>query len=865
MTLQPGARLGPYEVIGPLGAGGMGEVYRARDARLGRDVALKVLPAAYAAHADRLARFEQEARAIGALNHPNILAIHDIGAHQGIHYLVSELLEGQTLRQRLAQGPMPVRKATELLAQAARGLAAAHDRGVVHRDLKPENLFVTRDGRMKILDFGLAKLAQPEVPAGTLTNLPTTPAGTGAGVILGTVGYMAPEQARGQPADARSDLFALGAVLYETLTGKRAFPGDSAVEVLHAILKDDPPGLASIDPSLPASLDPIVRHCLEKNPEERYQTARDVAFSLESLAGAVAATGTPGEPVMHRPKRRAWLAAGAVLVAAAGVVTGILVGPGMRGRPDAGPPSFHRLTFRHGFIHTARFANGGRNVVYAAAWDGRPIEVFLAQPGSPEARSLGLPGMSVLAVSPTDELAVCRISRLMSPNLYRAVGTLARVPLNGGSPRDLADSVMYADWSPDGSRLAAVRNLGDRRRLEYPLGTLLYESPHDLLNPRISPDGKRVALWEGLGRRYALIVVDEGGTARTLSPGWNDWWYLAWSPDGKEIWYGATSSGHLSEVYAVDLEGRRRTLYAGPGAYDVHDIAADGRALLGSVKQRDWSQARLGRWDGPRNLSWFDGTQVVDMAADGTALLLSESSEAGGSDEAVYLQREDGSPPIRLGHGRALALSPDGRTALAARSRRDLVLLPIGAGAERPLAAGLFETVLEARWLPDGRRIAVLGSFQGRTAGLFLVDVDGGQPTQLADVGYEAGGYQGYTAVSPDGGRIAAVAADGRIALVPVTGGAATFDDLFHAGDGPIAWSDDGSALYVLRREDAATAAIDRIDLRERKREVWKDLPIAELAGVSNVSRVAMTSDGRAWAWTWQQIKTDLYLVEGLR
>ena len=869
MALPPGTRLGPYEVIAPLGAGGMGEVYRARDARLGRDVAIKVLPTSFAAHADRLARFEQEARATGALNHPNILAIHDFGSHEGMPYLVSELLEGETLRARLAEGPLPVRKATELLAQAARGLAAAHDRGIVHRDLKPENLFITRDGRMKILDFGLAKLVQSEPQPGAITSLPTTPAGTEAGVIMGTVGYMAPEQVRGHPADARADLFALGAILFEALTARRAFDGESAVETMHAILKTDPPELTAVDPALPPALDRIVRHCLEKNPEERYQTARDVAFTLESLSGAAVAAGGSRTGTLavaearvagtgdRRLKAAAALAIGSGLALA---LSAALFWKGSRAAA-AGPPTFERLTFRHGFVHSARFVHQGPGVVYGAAWDGQPIEIFLSQPGSPEARPLGLSGANVLAVSPSDELAISRIARVQSPNLYRAIGTLARVPLNGGAPRDLADSVTYADWSPDGKGLAIIRDRGDHRCLEYPVGTTLYETPLELFNPRISPDGRRVALWQTATGINAVIVVEADRRVRILSPGWRDWWFLSWSPDGREVWFGATQVGFLTTVYAIDLEGHRRTLYAGPGNFDVHDVAPDGRALLGAVKQRMRTMGRLHGWPIPRDLSWFDGIQVVDLSADGSTFLLLEDGEAGGPGQSVYAQKADGAPPVRLGEGHALALSPDGQWALAARDRRELVLLPAGSGVEHHLAPGAFEAVADARWFPDGRRFALLASRPGARLSLFVVDAGNGALVPLADEGYQDGSS---LAVSPDGRRVAAVMADGRPALVPADGGPPEFDSGLREGDLPVAFGASGASLYVVRR-DTINGVVERVDLGTGRRAVWKELPVLDSAGVSNIARVVMTPDAQAWAWSWQQILTDLYLVRGLK
>src|SRR5580704_11128238 len=319
MALTSGTKLGPYEIQSPLGAGGMGEVYRARDARLNRDVAVKILPASFSADPDRLQRFALECRAAAALNHPNILSIFDIGSGdigdvQGAPYVVSELLEGETLRDRLREGPLPSRKAIDYARQIASGLAAAHDKGIVHRDLKPENLFITNDGRAKILDFGLAKLTRPEDDASG--DAPTQQIATDAGTVMGTVGYMAPEQVRGKPADPRSDIFAFGAILYEMLSGKRAFRGESAVEVMSAILKEDPPDLTETNRNVSPALERIVRHCLEKNPAERFQSARDVAFNLDALSD-ITLTSRAGVKAIPEPRRRwLWPVLGAILVLA---------------------------------------------------------------------------------------------------------------------------------------------------------------------------------------------------------------------------------------------------------------------------------------------------------------------------------------------------------------------------------------------------------------------------------------------------------------------------------------------------------------------------------------------------------------------
>src|SRR5436190_9804323 len=330
MTIAAGTRLGPYEILSPLGAGGMGEVYRARDTSLGRDVAIKVLPVAYSEDAERLRRFEQEAQAVGALNHPNILVIHQIGTDDGAPYIVSELLDGETLRDHMSGAAVPQRKAIDYALQIAHGLAAAHAKGIVHRDLKPENLFVTNDGRVKILDFGLAKLTGTADRNQSQTEVPTRRVDTDPGLVMGTMGYMSPEQLRGKPADHRSDIFSFGAILYEMLSGKRAFRGGSMAETVSAILREDPPDLSETSKTISPALERLVQHCLEKNPEERFHSARDLGFAIESLSGTATSSGqtitiaavttatdgrqTTGVTRLFGNARVAWIAAGLLFV-----------------------------------------------------------------------------------------------------------------------------------------------------------------------------------------------------------------------------------------------------------------------------------------------------------------------------------------------------------------------------------------------------------------------------------------------------------------------------------------------------------------------------------------------------------------------
>src|ERR1700691_2158840 len=445
MNLPSGTKLGPYEVQSPLGAGGMGEVYRARDSRLKREVAIKVLPQALSLDSDRLRRFEQEALGTAALNHPNILAVFDIGANEGSPYVDSELLEGETLRERLRGGAIPVRKTLDYSLQIAHGLAAAHEKGIIHRDLKPENLFLTKDGRVKILDFGLAKLTQPD--SGTHTSLPTQTQATEAGVVMGTAGYMSPEQVRGTAVDPRSDIFSFGAILYEMLSGKRAFHGETAADTMSAILREDPPELNETNRNVSPALERMVQHCLEKNPEQRFHSASDIAFDLEHLTGisgstarlAAASTGV----TLPRQRLLIGLAAGLV-IAAAVYALGWWTGKAGARAPHI---EYQQITFRTGSIGNARFTPDG-SIVYNASWEGGDSQLYMSRTDDPGSRELGIKDAELLSISKSGEMAI-RLNTV-SHGGYARSGTLARVPLSGGTPREVLDNVADADVAANG-------------------------------------------------------------------------------------------------------------------------------------------------------------------------------------------------------------------------------------------------------------------------------------------------------------------------------------------------------------------------------------------------------------------------------
>src|SRR5262249_40554086 len=387
MTLEPGVRLGSFEVLGPLGAGGMGEVYRARDTRRGREVALKVLPESLAADKGRLARFEQEARAASALNHPNIVSIFEIGREGETTFIAMELVDGKTLRELAVAGPMPVKKALNVAAQISEGLAKAHSAGIVHRDLKPENVMVSKDGFVKILDFGLAKLAEPD--SDQVSAMPTlAKPQTTAGTVLGTVAYMSPEQASGEAVDYRSDQFSLGSMLYEISTGKRAFQRKTAAETMSAIIREEPEPAGKVRPDLPLPVRWVLERCMAKDPDDRYAATRDLARDLSGLRDHIseASSGSGAlSPSTARPRRRgALLAAGAVRLAAAGVLAGRW--SARTGGPAA--PVFHRLSFGREAIGNARFTSDGKTVVYGVSGGANLRQtLLLARLGSPESKA----------------------------------------------------------------------------------------------------------------------------------------------------------------------------------------------------------------------------------------------------------------------------------------------------------------------------------------------------------------------------------------------------------------------------------------------------------------------------------------------
>ncbi len=858
MTLATGLRLGPYEIVAPLGVGGMGEVYKARDTRLGRDVAIKVLPTHLSANPEVRARFDREARAISQLNNPHICSLHDVGRQDDIDYLVMEYLEGETLAARLTKGPLPLGEVLRHGIEIANALDCAHRSGIVHRDLKPGNIMLIKSGA-KLMDFGLARPTRLSPVAGALSESPTGSRPiTAEGTIIGTFQYMAPEQLEGKETDARTDLWALGCALYEMATGKHAFEGTSQASLIAAILKEEPPPISKLQPLSPPALERIIKRCLQKEPDERFQWAGDLAFDLEGMAGAAPSPVVGSLPPVSRCLSTAAIVG--VCIAAALLASGIfLAGRLTVRRPE--PPTFTRLTFQRGSIGNARFTPDGKGVLYSAAWDGGAPQVFEARTDLSKTRSLDLSGVSLQSVSRTGDLA---LRKQVEPWAW-TYGALSVVPESRSAPRDLLEDVSCADWSPDGSTLAVVRHIGGEDRLEMAPGRVLARTSGWFGDVRVSPDGRRIAFNEHAALyddRGSVAVVDTAGRKTTVTSEFSSLLGLAWRQDGREIWFTAQAGSIRRDLYAVTVEGRLRNIARFPSSVVVYDMAPDGRVLLLSQRGQTGIRGRSSMDGTERELGWLDFPWSRALSSDGRMLLLDDVGETGGPTYSVYLRNMDGSPPVRLGEGSGYALSPDGRWALAIRygPQQRLVLIPTGPGDAVSLPPGRIEAYQGGSFLPDGRRIVFVGADRGRAQRSWVQELSGGLPSAITPEGAVG------VVTSPDGRWVAAVAQDSTLTLFPLQGGEPrVVTKLAFKGPGRETvsqWSADGRTLFVShegRRLDVST-----IDVQSRESKPWRSFEVPDPAGV-RLSGFIITRDARSYAYGYMRFLDELYLVEGLK
>jgi Tol biopolymer transport system component len=844
----------------------MGEVYRAHDSHLGRDVALKTLPEAFITDPERVARFEREARILATLNHPNIATLFGFEKQRGVLALVMELVDGETLSEYLlrATAPgrsMPLAVVIGIARQIAHALDAAHEKGIVHRDLKPANIKLTPDGVVKVLDFGLAKAIVSDsggLQTGTLTLSPDE---TKPNAVMGTVAYMSPEQARGQLLDRRTDIWSFGCVVFEMLAGRPAFARHTSSDTIAAVLTSEI-DWSVLPANLPAPLRQLLGRCLERSTKARLRDIADaLAYLDEAAAPAPSNSGTQAEPVAA-PRggvsRRALLTSSAAVGLLGAGIGATFANPR---RDPAGLPSYQRLTFRRGMIRTARFGPDFQTVLYGALWDGDVCRIYTVRPDSPESSTVALPPATPLAVSGTGELALALGTHRRGIMTY---GTLAQVPMIGGVPRELQEQVKYADWTADGRELAIVRRERDRDVLEFPAGNVIAE-PAALGGfsfVRISPRGDAVAAFE-LNSPGALLgkvaIFDRSGTRRATSGPYFNVFGLAWR--GDEVWFTAADEMPLlrNTVYAMNTSGTMRIVARVPGNTSLHDIAPDGRVLIARTDDRGGITVRTPGSAAERDLSWLDAANLADLSPDGTRALFYEGGVGGGPKGTVYLRGTDGSPAVRLGDGNAQSLSPDGRWAISRTTAAPyLDLIPTGAGTSRRLERP-GHTLEVSRWLPDGTRVLVQARVGEGARRLFVIDVDGTAITPVTPEGMAVGGSR--WAPSPDGSMVAVYTPNGP-ELLPISGGAPRRVPGATGASRVVGWITSG---VLVSDAPQAGGRVDRIDPATGRREQWADLQPQDPAGIMSLdlSALVTTPDGRGYGYTWHRATSDLFLVRG--
>lgn len=872
MPLTPGTRLGHYEILSAIGAGGMGEVYRARDPRLDREVAIKVLPEGFASDPDRLARFEREAKAIAALSHPHILAIHEFGSEGQTLFAVMELLHGETLRQRLMTGPLGLRKALEYASQMAKGLAAAHEKGIIHRDLKPENVFVTAEGHVKLLDFGLARQGMPAF-SGTDR---TVSVGTEPGVVMGTAGYMSPEQVRGSVVDHRGDIFSFGAVLYEMLSGRRAFSRGTAAETMSAILNEDPPELTESGRAIPAAVDHVVRHCLEKRPEERFQSARDLAFALQHFESGISVVGRK----LPETRRIATLwPLTLVLLGATAFFVGRWTAPPSDSVSPWRTAHFSRVTTSQEAELWPNLAPDGKSAIYASAAGGN-MDIYVQRIGGHNATNLTSDSPDV-----DDQPAFSPDATRIAFHSTRDGGGIFLMGATGESVRRLSDFGHTPAWSPDGrfivvsdatfanpsSRPRAgklwVLSVGDGSRRELPTG--------DAIQPSWSPDGSRIAYWGVLegGQRDIWTIAANGSTApvRVTDDEALDW-NPVWAPEGGALYFSTDRSGtmNLARVPIEQKTGRVlgpvESIVVPADSAGPLSVSHDGKTMLYGTERMTTTlyaasfDSSRERFEHPPR-AVLQGAQVIDyidVSPDGQWIAFGSK----GRQEDLFIIGADGSGIRQLTddphRDRGPRWSPDG-SQLAFYSNRGgpygiWSIRPDGSRLE-PLSAIAKEyPLVRPTWSPDGGRLIAAAAITVR--GVQHLDLSRPLETRASMLPSVPPGSFVPQAWSPDGRVVAGTYEDGpdsnKIFLFAYPDSfRVSYEAPSRVWEGSMAWLQDARRLLFTSRG----AGITMIDTATGKtREIMPspggltEFPVlAKALRGSLVAFVEMRTEGDLW------------------
>ena len=839
-----------YRIDRELGAGGMATVYLAEDLKHNRKVAVKVLKPELAV-AIGAERFLAEIKTTANLQHPHILALHDSGEVNGTVFYVMPYVEGESLRDRLdREKQLPVNDAIRIASEVADALEYAHERGVIHRDIKPENILLHR-GHAVVADFGIA-LAASKTGGARMTE---------TGMSLGTPTYMSPEQAMGsREVDARTDIYSLGCVLYEMLVGEAPFVGPTAQSIVAKVITEQPKSIRQQRHTVPPNVDATVQVALEKLAADRFETAGEFAESLRDTGGAsLRVTSRISAPETRSAGNNTMRWGAAALVGAALIVAAYVAGRRSSSTDKAAGLSMEQLTYQKQAIFSARFTSNGE-IVYSAADIGSSPRIYLLTSAYPQPRSVTDSATNLLAVSKNDEMAVLVGAALDHHRVF--TGTLARMPVSGGMPREVMAGVHDADWSPDGSQLAVAHDVNGTDRLEYPIGTTLYESPGQLSDVRVSADGQHVAFTEHPEKgddRGAVGVVDLKGNHKVLTPQYLAIEGLAWTTGDQSIAYGESTNSGIQRVDEVTLDGKVRTGAPGVGNAVIQDIGPDGRRLIlrTDTFNRLWSKRASDA--APKDLSWLDITFFPILSGDGSLLIFGDGSSVSGENYAVMLRRTDGSPAVRLGEGGDYSLSRDKQWVLSSLPSVPvkLMMYPTGAGTPRRVDNGEFAGLVAASFLGDGSRLVVCGNEPKHAVRCYVRPIAGGTFKPITPEGVSG------AVASPDGESIVALSSEGYRQFSTSDGSSRQVPGLV-PGDQVIRYSPDGRFLWT-RKPKSQPVHVEQIDIATGARSALLPDFSPPRAGVFSVAYVALADDPHSYAYIEREGDSYLFELKGMK